>query len=273
MSWGGAGEPFYIPVNQILRELIMAITLHHHAGDKERRKTAFFIDVKFQISSSVISSVRQLTFWNVYYKAEHVRVWHLGSDLITPHRYVYMRYWGVMTIYFPKRAWIWSPTLLLWGSTMCGPGTSCRVAIPYEHLGYEGNILSGETTMYYVRLKLVSPRFWKELANTSKHDTNEWPWEIMRIAKLRWPNKDKRSLLEKRAAADQDLIASLMRVNLSCGSDACISTRSRVTSNLAFVYLLQSEETTRRWRQTIARSHRGRRLLPEETACSIVKQT
>ena len=29
------------------------------------------------------------------------RVWHLGSDLITLLRYVYMRYWGVMIKYIP----------------------------------------------------------------------------------------------------------------------------------------------------------------------------
>ena len=32
-----------------------------------------------------------------------VRVWRLGSDLITPRRYVYMRYWGVMIKYSPPR--------------------------------------------------------------------------------------------------------------------------------------------------------------------------
>ena len=47
-------------------------------------------------------------------------------------------------------------------------------------------------------------------------------------SKLRWPNRDTRSLLRKKAAAEQDLIASLMQVNLSCGSDACISTLPRV---------------------------------------------
>ena len=40
--------------------------------------------------------------WNVYYKAEHW-VWRPGSDLITPRRCVYMRYWGVMINYILLR--------------------------------------------------------------------------------------------------------------------------------------------------------------------------
>ena len=34
-------------------------------------------------------------------KQNIVRLRHLGSDLITPRRYVYMRYWGVMIKYIP----------------------------------------------------------------------------------------------------------------------------------------------------------------------------
>lgn len=50
----------------------------------------------------------------------------------------------------------------------------------------------------------------------------------MCIAKLRWANRGKRSLLDRMAAADQDLIAALMRDSSSRCSDACISTLSRV---------------------------------------------
>ncbi len=51
--------------------------------------------------------------------------------------------------------------------------------------------------------------------------------EDIYIAKLRRPNRDKRSLLERTAAVDKDIIA-LMRDNLSCGREACIRTLSRV---------------------------------------------
>ena len=50
-----------------------------------------------------VSLVRQLTFEMFITKQNIVRVWRLGSDLITPHRYVYMRYWGVMIKYIPPR--------------------------------------------------------------------------------------------------------------------------------------------------------------------------
>lgn len=48
----------------------------------------------------------------------------------------------------------------------------------------------------------------------------------MHIAKLRWPNNDRRSLLEIETAADQDLIAPSQQANLSSGSDAFMSTLS-----------------------------------------------
>ena len=44
-----------------------------------------------------------LTFEMFITKQNIVTVWRLGSDLITPCRYVYMRYWGVMIKYIHPR--------------------------------------------------------------------------------------------------------------------------------------------------------------------------